>query len=234
MNILVVEDDPFVLKEMLNMLELLGYSNMLTADNYDDAISLVNEHEPNIALLDIQIVGDKNGIEIGRYLNKIGIPFIYLSDVQDLDTFALAKATSPSANLDKPVSLIRLRNAISIGVSSSNESKNEEQHIIVPTSKGKIKILASEIIFLKASQNNCEIHLENHKFNRLLSSTPMGNVVKVLDNADFCQVHRSYVVNLNKVVSFQGRRVFFDQEREIEVPIGLNHLSNFKSRFKTI
>ena len=234
MNILLVEDDPFVSRDLQEMLLTLGYSNFTPASGFNDALREINEQNFDIALLDIDLKEEKNGIDIGFVLNERKIPFIYLSDIQDPQTFEAAKKTQPAANLDKPVSLISLRNSISLALPTNVERSLSNQYIVVPSGSKKIQISPESILYLKAAKNNCEIHLESGQPKRYLSSTPMGNVLKILNLPFFCQVHRSYVVNLNKVHAYQGGRVFMDTELNIEIPISNGYLAEFKSRFKAI
>jgi DNA-binding LytR/AlgR family response regulator len=234
MNILLVEDNPFVAKDIIEKLKLIGYQNVVSSESYKQAINSLNTTLPDIAIVDIDLGEEKNGIDVGKVLMEKQIPFIYLSDMQDPKTFEQAKQTNPKANIDKPVSTITLRNCLDLAISSNKDSNKTGKYIVVPSGSKKIKINPESIIYLRAAKNNCEIHLVDEKIKRYLSSTPMGNVLQILNQEHFCQVHRSYVVNLKRVYAFQGSRVFMDRELKIEIPISPSHLTQFKSQFSAI
>lgn len=232
MNILIVEDDPFVSKDIQEKLKQIGYSKIEIAATYEGAIEMLEQLKPDIILVDIDLGEEKNGIDLGHVLTQREIPFIYLSDMQDPVTFAKARETKPVANLDKPVSSITLRNMIDLAFTANFNST--DQYLVIPSGSKKVKIESESILYLKAAKNNCEIYLVGKKPKRYLSSTPMGNVYRILNDSRFCQVHRSYVINLKRVHAFQGNRVFMDEDLTIEIPISPSFMPDFKSRFQAL
>jgi len=58
---------------------------------------------PDIALLDISIKGDKDGIDIAHIINKKhNIPFVFLTSFADKETIDRVKETSPYGYIVKP------------------------------------------------------------------------------------------------------------------------------------
>jgi len=75
-----------------------------------------------------------------------------------------------------------------------NESKNS---FIAVKSVGKIELIAyKDIYLLHASSNYIEIHLEDRS---ILHRESLSSLESKLANKQFLRVHRSYVVNLNKI-----------------------------------
>ena len=69
-NILIVEDERLVAKDISARLKQKGYDIVGIADNYETALTLFNTHLPDLVLLDINIKGDKNGIDIALQINQ--------------------------------------------------------------------------------------------------------------------------------------------------------------------
>jgi DNA-binding NarL/FixJ family response regulator len=68
--ILIVDDNVSYVERMLSILsEDFDAASFHTATNYDDAIVLINEHNPQIAMLDINLPG-KSGIDLLNYIKK--------------------------------------------------------------------------------------------------------------------------------------------------------------------
>ena len=64
--ILIVDDSPIIVKHLTDMLNELGNPGLIkNAGSYSDAIQLINQTNPSILLLDINLP-DKSGIEILR------------------------------------------------------------------------------------------------------------------------------------------------------------------------
>ncbi len=91
-KILIVEDDFILYDELCEFFEEKGFAVVKTddetaVDNYDDAVKLVKRHKPDIAVLDIRIKGEKDGIDIGAFIKQhYRIPVIYLSAYSNPDT----------------------------------------------------------------------------------------------------------------------------------------------------
>lgn len=84
-KILIVEDDFILYDELCEFFEEKGFAVVkgeddTAVDNYDEAIKLLKQHKPDIAILDIRIKGEKDGIDVGTFIKQhYRIPVIYLS-----------------------------------------------------------------------------------------------------------------------------------------------------------
>lgn len=204
MKVLIVENDPFIVQDLNEKLENLGYTPLPSADNVDDALVLIDKQKPNVVLVDIELNGEKDGIDLGGALNQKGIPFIYLSRLQDQRTFDRARATNPETNIPKPVSLLQLRNSL-LEVDFSEEEENDKAFISISKNGKKTILKKEEITWLKADRNYCLIYVGKKRYQ---SSTPMNNVLKTLDPNQFVQVHRSYAVNIFQVAKYEGNMIY--------------------------
>lgn len=115
-TILVVEDEGIVALDLKRSLEEFGY-NVFTAASGDQAVHLASEIAPSLALMDIRIQGDKDGIETATILHqRFGIPIIFLTAHADNETIQRAKLTEPYGYLTKPVKVNELRSVVEIGL----------------------------------------------------------------------------------------------------------------------
>lgn len=83
LKILIVENEPFLYRGLQNFLRENGYkvienANDKIVDNYYDAIKLLKNHKPNIAILDIALKGEKSGLDIAEYIRKRYNTFIIM------------------------------------------------------------------------------------------------------------------------------------------------------------
>lgn len=70
-SVLIVDDSLLILDRLTDMLsenELM--QTLFTAENFDEAVEVIGENEPDIVLLDIQLPGDKNGIDLLKLIVK--------------------------------------------------------------------------------------------------------------------------------------------------------------------
>src|SRR5690349_7070554 len=95
-NVLVVEDESIVSKDIQHSLKKLGYHVVGAASTGEQAVELAIEHMPDIILMDIVLKGEMNGIEAADKIRKdTNIPVIFLTAYADESTLAKAKVTQP-------------------------------------------------------------------------------------------------------------------------------------------
>ena len=93
-HILIVEDEFASYQELYDLLSSEGYEVSDYTPSYDDAIQSIKKHKPDLVLLDIQLLGDKSGLDVGNELHtKYNIPFIYITGLDDRNTFNKALQT---------------------------------------------------------------------------------------------------------------------------------------------
>src|SRR5690348_915471 len=103
LNILIAEDEGITALSLEDELQLEGYNVAGIADNGGEAVNIMKTQTVDLALLDIHLKGDWDGIETAQQLKAIkNIPLIYLTAYSDNITLERAKQTAPAAYLIKP------------------------------------------------------------------------------------------------------------------------------------
>ncbi len=102
-SILIVEDESVVALEIEDFMRSKGFSIVDVVDNYDDAMTAIENKQVDILLCDINIKGIKNGIELVRDIKrKQETNVIYLTAFADEKTISEAIDTEPCGYLTKP------------------------------------------------------------------------------------------------------------------------------------
>ncbi len=103
-SILVVEDDGLVALDILSQLNSMGYPNVRTAASAQTALAEVDRFHPDLALLDVNILGEVDGITLGDELRtQREIPIVYMTAATDAETVRRASLTLPNGYLQKPI-----------------------------------------------------------------------------------------------------------------------------------
>lgn len=214
MKVLIVENDPLIAFDLNDMLMELEYPESPVVDNVDTALELIEKGTFDVVLIDIELEGDKDGIELGEILNEKGVPFIYLTGLRQRPVFDKAQKTNPLDNLAKPVHVWQLRNSLAkvfankpVDIEFVNEAIPSYIAVTKINSKTKIKIEKTEIIYLVADGNNCEIHTSEKRY---VSSTPMNNVLDKINSPHFVRISRKNAVNVDKVISYDGNLIYLE------------------------
>lgn len=111
-NVLIVEDERLIARNLKNIVEGLGlgFNVIEIVDNYEGAVHALKTYQLNLALLDISIQSDKNGIDIAQYIQSdINIPFVFITSHYDEDTLNKASMTQPQGYIIKPFQEIDIK-----------------------------------------------------------------------------------------------------------------------------
>lgn len=231
MKVLVVEDEIIIADNICQFLTDKNYAVLEPALSYDEAIESIEKEAPDLILLDIQLQGDRTGIDLAKKLEEsYQVPFIYLTSNSDETTMNLAIDTNPSAFLIKPLNKKQLFAAIEIirrRMNGLQETDEKRRNLFVNNGKEHINILLDDILMVKSENVYVEINLKNGQ--RILTRSTLAQFIELL-NEDFIQTHRSYVVNIKNIGKIGKSGIFIGTH---EVPIGNKYRKVFYERFKS-
>lgn len=124
-SILIIEDEVIIAEEIKVRLTELGYHVMGPIGKSDQAIDFLSFQNPDLVLCDINIKGDKDGIEVAELIRKKkNIPFVFLTSLADRSTIERAKAALPYGYIVKPFDERDLLSGIEIGLHKFQQELN--------------------------------------------------------------------------------------------------------------
>jgi DNA-binding LytR/AlgR family response regulator len=94
------------------------------------------------------------------------------------------------------------------------EKESESNFIIIKQGYDKYKINVNDILFLEAMKDYTKLVSMNTQY--LVLGTLSGMYEK-LPSASFIRIHRSYIVNCNKITATKGNKVYISN---YELPVG--------------
>ncbi|MGD8539091.1 MAG: HD domain-containing protein [Candidatus Aminicenantes bacterium] len=116
-NILVVEDESIVARDIRNMLLGLGYDVTAVISDAKEAVKSAKKEKPHLVLMDIMLKGDISGVEAADQIySGLNIPVVYLTAYADETTLQRAKKTEPFGYLLKPFEERELKSTIEIAL----------------------------------------------------------------------------------------------------------------------
>lgn len=116
-NILLVEDERITSKLIQRYIFDLGYYLAGAVSSGEEALEIVNSHEPDIILMDINLEGNLDGIEYAKSINSsFSIPFVYITSSSDYSTIERAKESNAYGYIIKPFSKKDLRATVEMAL----------------------------------------------------------------------------------------------------------------------
>ncbi|MBI2280519.1 MAG: response regulator transcription factor [Bacteroidetes bacterium] len=217
MNVIIVEDELIIADHLAQILTDINVNVLEIIDDLDEAEkSLVKS--PEFYFLDIRLSNNQSGIEFGKILNNLGIPFVYITANNELEILKKAIATQPISYITKPfkerdviaaVELIRLKTIAS-------------RFLQITTPKGVKQIAEQEILYCEAEGSYVKIVTRNEVF---IQRMTLKKTLEMLSK-DFIRIHRSFIVNKHKINSHTANSIYL---YEFQLPVSRAY-KNFLSK----
>jgi CheY-like chemotaxis protein len=115
-RIVVVEDDVFIRLDLITHLRAAGHTIVGTADSAAAAVRIVEHERPDLVLMDVRLMGERDGIEAATEIwQRFAIRSLFVSANLDAAARAKASAANPVGFLEKPFTPSGLLAAVAAG-----------------------------------------------------------------------------------------------------------------------
>jgi two-component system, LytTR family, response regulator len=223
---LLVDDEPLA----LDLLE--GYvtktPSLVLAGRCSSAfqaMELLENTEVDLLFLDIQMPG-LSGLEFSRSLQ--GGPKVIFTTAFEQYAFAGFKVDALDYLL-KPVSYSEFLNAVNKAKrwyehTEKNTPPETRNSIFVKADYKLVQIEFNTILYIEGLKDYVKFCLEGNE-KSVLSLMSMKSLEENLPENRFMRVHRSFIVNLDKIKTIERNRIVFGKEY---IPISENYKENFQ------
>jgi DNA-binding LytR/AlgR family response regulator len=246
-NVLVVEDEAIVSKDIQHSLKKLGYNVVGAASTGEKAIDMAGNLKPDIILMDIMLKGKLTGIEAAEEIKAAyHLPVIFLTAYADEATLSKAKVTEPYGYIIKPFKEIDIHTSIEMAIyKHSKESevrkerdflfsivdqKESKDFIFVKSNSRLVKLKTTDIYFVEALKDYVVINALN---NRYTIHSTMKDIATKLPQDDFIRVHRSFIVRLDKIAAIEQPNLILENDKKV-IPIGGSYKEDLAKRINLV
>src|SRR5215208_1083278 len=216
LRIIVVDDEQLAREELCFLLEQLGDLEVVAqAGNGIEALRVIEEQSPDVVMLDVQMPG-LTGFEVARRLLRAGIEthlvFVTAFDRHAIEAFEvnavdyllkpveatrLEKAVERARQRTVPAREAPLDNQIERIVQLMAERQSKRERVAVKVGERFLLVQAEEIIY--ASLTDDSINIVTSQLAGTSNFRTLDELQARLDPGIFWRVHRSHLVNINKV-----------------------------------
>ena len=219
-KILIVEDDAEIAESLSDIIEVLNHEVVSIADGYDEAIGKLQKEEIDVALLDIQLKGEKSGIDVAEKIKSdFNVPFIFTTAYADKETIKRASEHSPYGYIVKPYGMKDINAGIEIAIqnhkafakkeSNSDEGIFNSESLFIKANSRIIRINIADILFIEAKGDYALFKTKDKGY---IVHTTFKNVETKLSKDQFVKVHRSYIVNIEKIVDIEENNLLIENQ----------------------
>jgi DNA-binding LytR/AlgR family response regulator len=227
----IVVDDETLARELLmaHIAKMPHLAIVATCANAIETKLALEKHQPDILFLDIQMP-HLTGIDLLRMLKKSPATIL---------TTAYSEYALEGYELDvidyllKPIEFERFFKAVSKAIewldrgydltthSITTPAEPQNNYFFVKSDYKMVKVVFNEILFIEALQKYVRIYTTTTRIITLMS---MSQLEETLPTGQFVRIHRSYIVNLDKIDSIEGNIVRIAKH---ELPISKGQRETF-------
>lgn len=197
--------------DMIDMMELVGESHSAAG-----AFDILMKQEVDLLFLDIQMPV-LSGLDLLKSLSnppKVILTTAYREYALEGYEFNVIDY------LLKPISFNRFLKSIGHyqeRVAASTIPEEIPDHIYVNINKTQQKIVLGDIHYIESLKDYVRVHTSKDK---LVVKGNIGSFMKLIPDADFVRIHRSYIIRVDKITSYNQTFVHIG---DVQLPIGKSY-----------
>ena len=227
LDVIIIDDEPLARKKLESF--IVRTPSLFLKGSYPDAKSAL------VALSEMTgILGIFSDVEMP---NMSGVEFVKAIKDRELPvvlTTAYEHYALVGYELDvvdyllKPFSYDRFKQAVERMIKSANLSDlntNESSRNLVVKAEHKQEIISVDsILFIEGMKDYVRIHTSTRKIMTLMR---MSTILEQLPNEQFARVHKSFIVNIDKVVTVSKDAITIEENK---IPIGRSYKDEIMPR----
>lgn len=200
MKIMVVDDENLALSRMQRLLGELGFLQVSLYDDPTEAIKEFSSYNFDVVFLDISMP-KINGLELANILLQIN-PKAFIIFQTAYKEYALEAFSHGGIDyLLKPVAIESLQKAMSKIQSFVQTNPSQEKKILGKLGSTLYLIDVNDIYYIKADLDEIIIRI---KETQVYVRKKIGDMQQLLEGKNFFRIHRSIIVNVDKIKSMES------------------------------
>jgi DNA-binding LytR/AlgR family response regulator len=219
LNCLIVDDEPLAHNVIIEYAKDVDYLS-ITGQAYlpTVAMQLLKEQTIDLIFLDIQMPR-LNGLEMLRLIeDKPEVIITSAYEEYALESYDLQVCDY----LLKPFRFDRFLQATEKALQNhklrSKPFAAQSDKLLIKVDKKLMNVSGDEIIYIKSYGNYVKVHTEHQC---LVTARTLSSFIDELSSGDFCQIHKSYLINKHHMRYVEGNEV--TMIKDIKLPISKNY-----------
>ncbi len=225
---IAIDDEPLALQRLISYIEKTPFLELTASfESALTAMEFIEKEKVDLIFLDIQMP-DLSGTEFARTLkNPPKIVFTTAYEKYAIEGFKLDAIDYLLKPYDYEEFLIAAQKAkkyimLENSIEPNSESNNE--FLFVKSDYKTKKIIFNDILYIEGLKDYIKVYLYN-ELNPLLSINSLKSIEQKLPSNKFMRVHRSFIVNLDRIEVIERSRIVFGK---IYIPISDQYKDKFQ------
>lgn len=228
-NCAVIDDEPLALELMESYINQTPFLNLVrVCSNAGELLQCLKTEKVDLVFMDIHMP-DIGGLELSKYIDDAMVIFVTAYDQYALESYKVNAVDY----LLKPISYAEFVKAANKALklyelkhsSVSNTHAEDNGSIFIKSDYKLVQVNFNSILYVEGLKDYIKIFVDGES-NPIVSLISMKSVEEALPKNNFLRVHRSYIINMNKVTVVDRSRVLFGK---VYIPISDTYKDAFNS-----
>ena len=228
-RVIAIDDEPLALQQLVTYISKVPFLELVgQCQSAVEAIRLLNSETVDAVFCDINMP-DLNGMD---FVKSLAAPPLIVFTTAYSEYAVEGFKVNAVDYLLKPFGLqdfIRAANRLKDRLSPQIGNVGEESDIFVKTDYRMVKVSIQDILYVEGMSEYLKLHLDSQP-KPIITLLAMKALEEKLP-PNFMRIHRSYIVNLDKIQEVNKNRVIMDSDTSL--PIGDSYREQFNHYIET-
>jgi two-component system, LytTR family, response regulator LytT len=216
---IAIDDEPLALKQIVGYIRKTPFLDLKAEfESAIRAVSFLQENEIDLMFVDINMP-DLNGLDfVKSQLNPPKVIFSTAYSEYAVEGFKVNALDYLLKPIDYDIFLKSANRAhewFDLQKKKHIKIESNEVFLFIKADYKVLRINLSEIKYIEGMREYIRIHLVGQK--PIMTIVSMKKIEEYLPEDKFMRVHRSYIVNLEKITTIDRNRIIFDNNTYIPV-----------------
>jgi two-component system LytT family response regulator len=225
---IAIDDEPLALQQVAAYVQKIPYLELIgQCSSAFQALELLEKQQVNLMFVDINMP-DLNGLEFVKSLTqKPLLIFTTAYSEYALEGFkvdALDYLLKPFSFAEFSKAAGKARSQFELMQNVPEKLESNDEFLFIKSEYKLLRVNLNDIQFIEGMKEYVRIHITGQK--PIMTLLSMKSLEAKLPENKFMRVHRSYIVNLEKVTTVERLTIVFDDKNRIPVS------DNYKEKFQ--
>jgi two-component system LytT family response regulator len=225
---IAIDDEPLALQQISSYIQRTPFLEQIAlCQSAFEALDILANTQVDLLFVDINMP-DLNGLDFVKSLTQK--PFIIFTTAYSEYALEGFKVDATDYIL-KPIGyedFLKAVNKVKARIQSVSETDDKmstsNDSLFVKSDYKLIRINLTDIKYIESANEYVQIHIEDEK--PITTLIRLKNMEEQLPKSRFMRVHRSFIVNLDKVKVIDRNRIVFDK---VYIPVGDQYKDAFQA-----
>lgn len=226
---IAIDDEPLALQQIAGYIQKIPYLELVgQCSGAFQALEILENYQIDLMFVDINMP-DLNGLEFVKSLTQK--PLLIFTTayseyaIEGFKVDALDYLLKPFSFAEFSKAAGKAKNQFELIQNTQEKLDGNNDFLFIKSEYKLVRINLNDILYIEGMKEYVRIHLSGQK--PVMTLLSMKSLEQKLPDSKFMRVHRSYIVNMDKITTVERFRIVFDNK--VFIPVSENYKEKFQA-----